>query len=41
MSTETVVETTWPQLLEHHPDARRGSPGVRLASTLRAHDLRQ
>ncbi|MFG2863601.1 DUF6193 family natural product biosynthesis protein [Streptomyces sioyaensis] len=29
MSTETVVETTWRQLLEHHPDARRGgSPGA-------------
>lgn len=29
MSTESVVETTWRQLLEHHPDARRGgSPGA-------------
>ncbi|MGW9433340.1 DUF6193 family natural product biosynthesis protein [Streptomyces decoyicus] len=28
MSTETVVETTWRQLLEHHPDARRGSHGA-------------
>ncbi|WP_327706991.1 DUF6193 family natural product biosynthesis protein [Streptomyces decoyicus] len=28
MSTETVAETTWRQLLEHHPDAHRGSPGA-------------
>ncbi|MFC9227409.1 DUF6193 family natural product biosynthesis protein [Streptomyces decoyicus] len=29
MSTETVVEAIWHQLLEHHPEARRGgSPGA-------------
>jgi len=30
-----MAEKTWPQLLEHHPDARRGSPGaIKAASGL-------
>ncbi|MCR8579725.1 DUF6193 family natural product biosynthesis protein, partial [Streptomyces sp. Isolate_219] len=41
MSTETVVEKTWHQLLERHPDARRGGSAGAIEAASAEPRLRQ